>query len=331
MAQFDELVSKYRNLTYGRLAGTNPSAVNSLLNAQDRGSNVTNSSGAMVSPNYFGNIPTEQQQYIETPDGLIGQNRFRIDPNTGIPVFETPSNESIGSNTGSSSYDSSIDYGDPGSAGVLPVDPETGLISTTATEAQRLGGGGRDARDQGMDIDNYNFAGNRFVGENLNEDGSIPYGDLLNYTPAGILSKGLTSSASQLNNLQGLIDQNSARTAKGLGTGAANQIAGIAMGIRQGAEKSGDVNTATEAAKLQTGYSGLSRDYADDAMTAAKKAAEENKDKFNLSDIVSGAKDFFSDKKKDKGKDKEKSTGGMKQGYGSTDADKNRESQRGNY
>jgi len=142
MAQFDDLVAKYRNLSYGRLAGTNPSAVNSLLNAQDRGTN------SITSPNYFGNIPIEQQQFIDTPTGFIGQNQFRIDPNTGIPVFETPTTEAIkkgiemgGGTAGSGAYDQDVDYGDPGYAGVIPVDPDTGLVGTTTEQQQR---GGRD-------------------------------------------------------------------------------------------------------------------------------------------------------------------------------------------
>ena len=144
MAQFDDLVAKYRNLSYGRLAGTNPSAVNSLLNAQDRGTN------SITSPNYFGNIPIEQQQFIDTPTGFIGQNQFRIDPNTGIPVFETPTTEAIkkgiemgGGTAGSGAYDQDVDYGDPGYAGVIPADPDTGLVGTT-TEQQRQSRGSRD-------------------------------------------------------------------------------------------------------------------------------------------------------------------------------------------
>lgn len=145
MAQFDDLVAKYRNLTYGRLAGTNPSAVNSLLNAQDRGTN------SITSPNYFGNIPIEQQQYVDTPSGFIGQNQFRIDPNTGIPVFETPTTEAInqgiemgGGTVGSGVYDQNVDYGDEGYAGVTPVDPVTGLVGTTTQQRER----GSNAQDR---------------------------------------------------------------------------------------------------------------------------------------------------------------------------------------
>ena len=129
MAQFDDLVAKYRNLTYGRLAGNNPSAIQSLLNTTDK---------SISNPQYFGNIDPQQQQFLETPTGFIAQNQFQIDPNTGIPMFQTPTSESIakGIEMGGGSaatYDPNIDYGDPGYAGVLPVDPVTGLVGTTAT------------------------------------------------------------------------------------------------------------------------------------------------------------------------------------------------------
>ena len=166
MAQFDDLVAKYRNLTYGRLAGTNPSAVNSLLNAQDRGTN------SITSPNYFGNIPIEQQQYVDTPSGFIGQNQFRIDPNTGIPVFETPTTEAInqgiemgGGTVGSGVYDQNVDYGDEGYAGVTPVDPVTGLVGTTTQQRER-GSNASDARQAARDL----AMQDRYT---RNDDGSI--------------------------------------------------------------------------------------------------------------------------------------------------------------
>ena len=166
MAQFDDLVAKYRNLSYGRLAGTNPSAVNSLLNAQDRGTN------SITSPNYFGNIPIEQQQFIDTPSGFIGQNQFRIDPNTGIPVFETPTTEAInqgiemgGGTVGSGVYDQNVDYGDEGYAGVTPVDPVTGLVGTTTQQRER-GSNAQDANQAARDL----AMQDRYT---RNDDGSI--------------------------------------------------------------------------------------------------------------------------------------------------------------
>ena len=179
MAQFDDLVAKYRNLSYGRLAGTNPSAVNSLLNAQDRGTN------SITSPNYFGNIPIEQQQYLDTPSGFIGQNQFRIDPKTGIPVFETPTTEAInqgiemgGGTVGSGSYDQDVDYGDEGYAGVIPVDPVTGLVGTTTQERER--GGGRDGfrfgKPEPEPSYNPNLLG-AYIGYNNPKYAASPYGE----------------------------------------------------------------------------------------------------------------------------------------------------------
>jgi len=179
MAQFDDLVAKYRNLSYGRLAGTNPSAVNSLLNAQDKGTN------SITSPNYFGNIPIEQQQYIDTPSGFIGQNQFRIDPNTGIPVFETPTTEAInqgiemgGGTVGSGVYDQDVDYGDPGYADVIPVDPVTGLVGTTTQERER--GGGRDGfrfgKPEPEPSYNPNLLG-AYIGYNNPKYAASPYGE----------------------------------------------------------------------------------------------------------------------------------------------------------
>ena len=145
MAQFDDLVAKYRNLTYGRLASNNPSAIKSLLETTDK---------SISNPQYFGNINPNQQQYLDTPSGLIAQNRFRIDPQTGIPIFETPASESIKSASGT--YDPNIDYGDPGYAGVIPEDPiNTELVTGQIAEnrgggdGQRLGFGTTPAEDQG--------------------------------------------------------------------------------------------------------------------------------------------------------------------------------------
>jgi len=138
MTQYDDLVAKYRNLSYGRLSGGNPSSINSLLAQTDR---------SLSSPNYFGNIPTEDTQYVETPSGFIAQNQFQIDPITGIPVFKTPTSEATnqgilmgGGTPGSGAYDPNIDYGDPGFADAFRVNPNTGMLGTSQ-EVKRTGGG----------------------------------------------------------------------------------------------------------------------------------------------------------------------------------------------
>ena len=155
MTQFDDLVAKYRNLTYGRLASNNPSAIKSLLETTDK---------SISNPQYFGNIDPRQQQYLDTPSGLIAQNRFRIDPETGIPIFETPASESIKSASGT--YDPNIDYGDPGYAGVIPEDPSivTDPVLSSGILDDRGGdpgqrGGMPTAEDQG-----YSYSGTPGMG-----------------------------------------------------------------------------------------------------------------------------------------------------------------------
>lgn len=178
MAQFDDLVAKYRNLTYGRLASNNPSAIKSLLETTDK---------SISNPQYFGNIDPRQQQYLDTPSGLIAQNRFRIDPQTGIPIFETPASESIKSGSvtsGSGTYDPNIDYGDPGYAGVIPEDPLIGTNPAVPYELERGGGGQR--LSTGRDILSYQnpdykgLIGGDFkdtnVGDKFSFSKDLPYG-----------------------------------------------------------------------------------------------------------------------------------------------------------
>tara|TARA_R110002012_G_scaffold168657_1_gene332194 strand:+ start:794 stop:2053 length:1260 start_codon:yes stop_codon:yes gene_type:complete len=174
MAQFDDLVAKYRNLTYGRLASNNPSAIKSLLETTDK---------SISNPQYFGNIDPRQQQYLDTPSGLIAQNRFRIDPQTGIPIFETPASESIKSASGT--YDPNIDYGDPGYAGVIPVDPLIGIDPVPTFASPERGGGGQRL-PTGRDILSYQnpdykgLVGGDFkdtnVGDKFSFSKDLPYG-----------------------------------------------------------------------------------------------------------------------------------------------------------
>jgi len=284
MSYFDELVARYKNMQYGGLSARNPSAIDNVLRTQ-QGLLGNSLQFGNANQTFMENIPTDEQQFIDTPTGRVAQNRFRMGPD-GNPIFGVPGQlDADGSVGGAASYDSSIDYGDPGYAGVLPVDPVTGETTTQTTQRQ---GGGRDARDQGMTTANYNFVGNRFVGETLNEDGSIPIG-IHGFLPGGLLAQAFTSPSRQLNSLRGLIDQNNARTASGLNTGAANQIAGLAYGVRQRAQNAGDVDTAVSAARIQSGYSGLSRDAAEAAEKAAREAAEaKEKETFNLGNFIGG-------------------------------------------
>jgi len=285
MSYFDELVARYKNMQYGGLSARNPSAIDNVLRTQ-QGLLGNSLQFGNANQTFMENIPTDEQQFIDTPTGRVAQNRFRMGPD-GNPIFGVPGQlDADGSVGGAASYDSSIDYGDPGYAGVLPVDPVTGLVSTQTTQRQ---GGGRDARDQGMTTENYNFAGGSFVGDTLNEDGSIKYG-IHGFLPGGLLAQGLTNPARQLQTLQSLSAQNMAYSGiKGNVTGAANDIANLARDVQDRAEKSGDVETAEAAAKMASGYYGLSRDTAQENMDAAAAEAEKNKkDKFNLGDFIGG-------------------------------------------
>jgi len=323
MSYFDELVARYKNMQYGGLSARNPSAIDNVLRTQ-QGLLGNSLQFGNANQTFMENIPTDEQQFIDTPTGRVAQNRFRMGPD-GNPIFGVPGQlDADGSVGGAASYDSSIDYGDPGYAGVLPVDPVTGLVSTQTTQRQ---GGGRDARDQGMTTENYNFAGGSFVGDTLNEDGSIKYG-IHGFLPGGLLAQGLTNPARQLQTLQSLSAQNMAYSGiKGNVTGAAGDIANLARDVQDRAERSGDVETAEAAAKMASGYYGLSRDTAQENMDAAAAEAEKNKkDKFNLGDFIGGLLGIGN---QDGDNNTGSSTGGgLKTGYGSTEADNAREQAR---
>ena len=319
MSYFDELVAKYKNLQYGQLSSRNPSAVDNILQTQQ---GLLGNSLQFGNQKFIENIPTSEQEFINTPTGRVAQNRFRMGPD-GNPIFGVPGqlNED-GSVGGAAFYDSSIDYGDPGYAGVLPVDPVTGLVTDQTVVRQ---GGGRDARNQSMTTENYNFAGGSFVGDTLNEDGTIKYG-IHDFLPGGLLARGLTSPAKQLQTLQSLSAQNMAYSGTpGNVTGAASDIAKLARDVQDRAERSGDVETAESAAKLASGYSGLSRDTAQANMDAAKAEAEKNEDKFNLGDFIGGLLTGGDDKKDTTDTTDSKGDGGGYKDTSFTDADDRRE------
>ena len=165
MSYFDELVAKYKNLQYGQLSSRNPSAVDNILQTQQ---GLLGNSLQFGNQKFIENIPTSEQQFIDTPTGKVAQNRFRMGPD-GNPIFGIPGqlNEDGSVGGGAAYYDSSIDYGEPGSAGVLPVDPVTGLVSTETTQRQG-GDGGRDRMGPGVSTE---FIGGRAY--RINEDGSV--------------------------------------------------------------------------------------------------------------------------------------------------------------
>ena len=136
MSTFDQLVAKYRNLSYGRLTANNPSALQNVISQNNGllGTQMIPGTG-----NYFETIPEDEMNFIDTPSGKVAQNRFRVDPNTGQIIFGTPGGQ-LSNNTGV--YDSSIDYGDPGYAKRFGGTNFDGSMDPTGTTIPVVRGGG---------------------------------------------------------------------------------------------------------------------------------------------------------------------------------------------
>ena len=138
MSTFDELVARYRGMSYGRLSRNNPSAVRSLLEEfNDR--------------TYAQVLDPSQVTYGVGQEPL---NQWFYDPNSPTnPIFGMPGESVQGGligdgTTGWPTYDQDVDYGDPGYAGVIPGEGgvEQGLINETI---QRGGSGeGRDRHNR---------------------------------------------------------------------------------------------------------------------------------------------------------------------------------------
>lgn len=116
MSQFDELVSRYKNMNYGNLSGSNPSAVRSLLDEfNDR--------------TYSQVLDPSQVTYL----GDIPQNQWTTDAKGNL-VFGMPGQSVQGGLIGEGGtatsaypiYNRTVDYGDPGYAGVITGSPITG-------------------------------------------------------------------------------------------------------------------------------------------------------------------------------------------------------------
>ena len=246
------------------------------------------------------------------------QVQFRVNPVTGateavIPEymrgFRSDQQDFL---PGSGGFETIYDIGegqiDPETGRVRPDPIETNPITGQTTSILRRG----DGRDRDMTRpENYNYVGGSFVGtESLNEDGTIKFG-MHKFLPGGILASALTSPARQLATLQNISAMNMDYTGiAGNVTGAASDIARLARNIQNQAESKGDVETAVDAAKLSSGYYGLSRDTAQANMDAAKAEAEKNEDEgFNLGEFFSGL--FGGDKKGDGKQDTGPGIGGF--------------------
>ena len=159
MSYFDELVARYKNMQYGGLSARNPSAIDNVLRTQ-QGLLGNSLQFGNANQTFIENIPTTEQEFINTPTGRVAQNRFRVGPD-GNPIFGVPGQLDGGGSGGGSAggsgggsggsaayYDSSIDYGDPGYAGVIPGDPDTGNNNVTQTTSGTEKRQGRENREQ---------------------------------------------------------------------------------------------------------------------------------------------------------------------------------------
>tara|TARA_R110000822_G_scaffold194897_1_gene333093 strand:+ start:18 stop:1058 length:1041 start_codon:yes stop_codon:yes gene_type:complete len=202
--QFDDLLARYRNASYGKLSSLNPSKVRNTLMDQEGLLGVQRIPGTEP---FIQNIPTNEQKTVMTPTGEVRLNDFSTDQ-YGNPIFRMPgqlSEDGTTSTGGAASYDSSIDYGDSGYAKDFggtnfdgTTDPITGTTSLLDTQ-ERGGGRGQDRDGPGVSTE---FIGGRAF--RFNEDGTVTQLDpesldfkfnnfmnnLLGYTPMNV-AKGL--------------------------------------------------------------------------------------------------------------------------------------------
>ena len=313
---FDRIRQKYESLVYpgGRRQG------NYFNDARDSSMGLLNQQQNM-SALTSGGFNTFSQDATRAGQGV----QFRVNPVTGateavIPEymggFRTDQQDFL---PGTGGFETIYDIGEG------KIDPITGRVKpdpvvtdpVTGQTTSLLGGGDGRNRDTTRP-ENYNYVGGSFVGtESLNEDGSIKFG-MHKFLPGGVLASALTSPARQLATLQNISAMNMAYSGTpGNVTGAASDIARLARDIQKQAEGKGDVETAVDAAKLASGYSGLSRDTAQANMEAAEAEAKANEDEgFNLGDFFS---DLFGGDKKGDGGNKTDSTGPGVSGAGTDD------------
>ena len=334
---FDRIRQKYESLVYpqGRTLDTNFNRV------RDSYSSLLSQSGTdplTGQPTNMGVLAGQGSQTINQDAAQAGEQvQLRFNPATGqtetiIPEYMggfRSDQQDLLPNTSpfQSIYD--IDEGmiDPVTGAPKPdpivTDPNTG--QTTSLLAT---GGGEGRNRDTTQPDNYNFAGGSFVNtDRLNEDGSIAFG-LHGMLPGilgapGTIARAFTSPARQLATLQNISAMNmdySVAAGQGYNNMAARDIARLARDVQDRAERSGDVDTAVDAAKLASGYTGLSRDAAQEAMDAAAAEAEEGGIVNTISNFFSG---LFSGG--DGGSDGTDSTSPTGPGIGGfTDADERR-------
>ena len=137
MSTFDELVARYRNMSYGRLSGNNPSAVRSLLDEYNDRTYTQVLDPSQVT--YLGDVPQNQWFYDDRNHLQFGM------PGEGVQGGLI--GDGTTGTTGWPTYDPYTDYGDPGYAGLIPGEGTGGVGQGLIGEQIQRGGSG-EGRDQ---------------------------------------------------------------------------------------------------------------------------------------------------------------------------------------
>jgi len=132
MSTFDELVARYRNMSYGRLSGNNPSAVRSLLDEYNDRTYAQVLDPSQVT--YLGDVPQNQWTYDDQNNLVFGM--------PGESVQGGLIDDGTTGTTGWPTYDPYTDYGDPGYAGLIPGEGTGGVGQGLIGEPIQRGGSG---------------------------------------------------------------------------------------------------------------------------------------------------------------------------------------------
>jgi len=161
---FDTLLNRYRNISYGRLGLNNPSSVNNLSSLLDDIQQVEQTE-------YFRTIPAEEQTFVSG----VPQNQWSYGEQDGRPtglIFGTPDYGLLGGGDAGGAwptYDPTIDYGEPGYAGVIPG--EGGLLDQVIPIQAQFGGEGEGRARAGFGMGPIGHQNQ--AAYSMNEDGTF--------------------------------------------------------------------------------------------------------------------------------------------------------------
>ena len=167
MSVFDDLVARYRGMSYGRLSGNNPSSVRSLLDEFNDRTYAQVLDPSQVT--YLNGIPQNQWFYNDQGHLVFGM--------PGESVQGGLIGDGTTGSSGWPTYDPYTDYGDPGYAGIIPGEGGTGTGTTARTRPQQIGGG----RDPNTGLAQASFTGN--PDGTVSFSRNLPGSDTFTYNP----------------------------------------------------------------------------------------------------------------------------------------------------